>query len=86
MGDLLDGRYVPAVCEPGGESVVHVPLWNENTVVALNGGIPAILRVIVLDPEGKRLITHDVLLIPESLADSPEQEIPIGPDANVANF
>ncbi len=80
MGMMREWRDVPARLAPGEEGDVRIPLWNPDTLAALERGSPAVCRCIVIDPSGFRPITADVLIVPEGLADA-QAAMPIGPDA-----
>jgi hypothetical protein len=72
-------RDVPMACAPGATAVVEIPLW-EGTLKALGNGSPCVVRCVLLDPKGFRTLTHDILVLPEAVADI-HAPLAIGPDA-----
>lgn len=86
MGNLRRWRDVEVACPPGESVETALPLWNDQTRQDLEAHLPCVCRCIVLEPSGYRAITHDILLIPESLAGASGNDVPVGPDANIANL
>ncbi len=72
-------RDVPMAGAPGAAAEVEIPLW-ETTIDALTHGVPSVVRCVLLDPHGFRVLTHDIVVLPESVADVPAP-LAIGPDA-----
>ena len=77
---MRNWRDVPASCPPGGEAEVTVPIWNAASREALAAGRPIVCRCIVIDPAGFRPITHDVLVVPDTIRQDAAAPMPIGPD------
>jgi beta-galactosidase len=74
-------REVPLRCPPGGRATVELPIWNAGTRETLDRGTACVLRCCLLDPKGFRVLTHDIVLVPESLARKEDERLAIGPDA-----
>jgi hypothetical protein len=81
MGLMREWRDVPMQGAPGASTTLEVPLWNEGSRHTLNGGNPIVCRCTVLDPSGYRVITADVLIMPEEAKTRDEGPMLIGPDA-----
>jgi hypothetical protein len=79
-GMMREWRDIPVACPPGGRTPVRVPLWNPGSVAALEKGAVIVCRCILLDPQGYRPITADVLVVPREIAET-RALMPIGPDA-----
>ena len=81
MGQQRQFRDVKVQCAPGEETTVVVPIWKEKVHNALQNGRPALCRCHLLDPEGFRPITADIIVVPEEMAEPGDTPMPIGPDA-----
>ena len=81
MGQMRSYRDVPVSCPPGKTRSVRIPIWNKQTLASLEQGLPAVCRCVLLDPNGFRPVTHDILMVPEKLGGAAATAMPIGPDA-----
>ena len=82
MGIMSDWEDIPAACPPGEDNQITIPLWNEQARKSLAEGKPTLLRLHVIDPHGFRPITHEVLLVPQNLAEAYQLgHINLGSDA-----
>ncbi len=81
MGMMREWRDVPMSGAPGASSTLTVPIYNQGSLGTLNGGNPIVCRCTVLDPTGTRVITADVLVVPEEANTRDEGMMVIGPDA-----
>lgn len=75
-------KDIPILCAPGKTEMVEIPLWNDSTLKALENNSPIVCRCTLLDPKGFRPLTHDILVIPETI-DNYSEAMPIGPDAEI---
>ncbi len=80
MGQMREYRDISVRCAPGQRTTATIPIWNKASAAALKNGSPFCCRCIVLDPDGFRPITKDILVIPEEAAKA-RTAMPIGPDA-----
>lgn len=83
MGQMRGWRDVAVSCAPGETVAVTLPIWNEVTRKALAAGLPAVCRCHLFDPSGFRVLTHDIRILPETLATGGGEHVVIGPDANL---
>lgn len=74
-------RDIPMACKPGAKATIEIPIWNNGTLECLKGGTPCALRCVFLDPKGFKVLTHDIVLVPEKLLQPKKDELAIGPDA-----
>lgn len=81
MSMLREFKDVAVSCPPASSTEMVVPIWSENTRNTLEKGSPALVRIVVVDPEGFRPIMKDILIIPEAAQPGEEAAIPLGPDA-----
>lgn len=79
MGMLREWKDIPMAGAPGTTAEVEIPLWDQQTLEALEQGTPANVRCTILDPTGFRPIMADVLVIPEETQEK-DEGIVIGPD------
>ena len=64
MGSLREYRDVPIRGKPGRKVKVKVPIWK-GTLASLEQGSPICCRCILLDPQGFRPLTKDIIVMPE---------------------
>ncbi len=83
MSMMRQFRDVPVSCSPGETVVLHIPVWNEDSRKALDGGGFVCCRCTLLDPKGFLVITADILVMPESGGKTKDDEMPMGPDASL---
>jgi len=81
MGMLRRFKDIKMTCAPGQTTEITIPIWNNDVLTALDRGTHALCRMALLDPRGFRTLTHDLLIIPESLGGAEARTMPIGPDA-----
>jgi hypothetical protein len=84
MAMVRQYRDVPVSAAPGETVQVKIPIWNEGSLKALESGKPCLCRCHLLDPQGFRPITADIMVVPEDLAAISENNpalMPLGPDA-----
>ncbi len=81
MGMMREWRDVHVTCAPGHDVTVHVPIWNESSRKSLADGSAIACRCILLEPNGFRPITWDVIVMPEALSNELDEVLPVGPDA-----
>ena len=80
MGMLRDWQDVSMAGAPGETATLRIPIWNEGSLKTLQAGSPIVCRCTLLDPQGFRPITADILVVPET-AGKTDEAMPIGPDA-----
>lgn len=78
MGQMRHWKDIEIACPPGAAAMVEIPIWNEVTRKALAEGQPAVCRCALLEPDGYRPLTHDILLLPEAVAKAMEKETEVG--------
>ena len=83
MGQMRLWKDIPISCPPGDTVTVSIPIWNPQSMEALENNMPVACRCIVLDPSGFRPITADIIIIPESVEIRDDVVMPIGPDAEL---
>lgn len=83
MGMMRQFRDVPVSCPPGETVTLHIPIWDEDSRKALDEGGFICCRCTLLDPKGFRVITADILVMPESGGRKKDGEMPVGPDARL---
>ena len=66
---------------PGKTVTIRIPIWNERTLDTLQDGAPVACRCTLLDPNGRRTIMADIIIVPEQAKATAEAAMPIGPDA-----
>jgi hypothetical protein len=84
MAMVRQYRDVPVSAAPGEVGQVKIPIWHEGSLKALESGRACLCRCHLLDPQGFRPITADILVVPEELAEASENSpalMPLGPDA-----
>ena len=82
-GLLRDWLDIPTAGAPGTDVPVEIPIWHEGARASLAEGRPVVLRLHLLAPDGFRPLTHEVLLIPESVpSDVSKGPISLGADAS----
>jgi len=80
MGIMGRWRDVPISGAPGEVATVRIPIWNPGSMEALERGAAIVCRCILLDPDGFRPITADILVVPKEKGEV-KSAMPIGPDA-----
>ena len=78
-GGPMRWRDIPFACPPGETRTLRIPLWSEDAKKSLQSGIVTLVRVFLMDPKGFRPLTHDILVVPEKVAQDKPQLL-IGPD------
>ena len=78
-GGGMRWRDVRFACPPGQTRTLRIPLWNADAIKSLQKDVVTLVRIHLLDPSGFRPITHDLLLVPQKLAQDKPQLL-IGPD------
>jgi len=86
MGILRYWEDITFACAGGETQTVSIPVKNESSQKALSENLPVVCRIVVLAPDKTRIIMHDLLVIPETAADSINRPVSIGPDANLADL
>ena len=80
MTMMRNWQDIPMDCAPGQTTTLTIPIWNESSRKVLDNGGAFLMRCILLDPNGFRPLTHDILVIPEEQKDY-DEALPVGPDA-----
>lgn len=80
MGQMREFRDIEMSCPPGQTATLDIPIWNPGSLSALENGSPIACRLVVLDPDGFRPLTTDILVLPPEVSDR-AGAMPIGPDA-----
>ncbi len=73
-------RDVEVECAPGDTGTLVIPL-SEDMRKGFAEGNWALCRITVLDPKGFCPVTADLLIVPESISESRDEAMPVGPDA-----
>ena len=81
MATARSFRDIPISCPPGKRRQIRIPVWDAGILDSLNGGAPALCRCSLLDPKGFRVLTHDILIVPEKITGKTDKTLKIGPDA-----
>ncbi len=82
LGIVREWRDIPVKCEPGKKCTITLPLWHEGARQSLREGRVSLIRCHLIKPDGFRVVTADILLVPATGAtNSGSSEIAIGPDA-----
>ncbi len=76
-------RDILVNCAPGKSCTVTVPIWNNSARESLNKGITTVMRVVIMDPKGFRILTHDIMITPQKVEKDEVKELLIGPDAKL---
>ncbi|MFW6337254.1 MAG: glycoside hydrolase family 2 TIM barrel-domain containing protein [Phycisphaeraceae bacterium] len=83
LGQMRKFKDVPVACPPGETREITIPLWNPQTRKALGKGAPTACRCTLLKPDGYRVVTHDILIVPERIGGREAEHMPVGPDAKL---
>ncbi len=83
MAMMRNWKDIPIEGEPGELATIRIPIWNEASLKSLENGNAFPCRCILLDPNGFRPITADILVIPEAVIDKLDETMPVGPDAEM---
>jgi len=75
-------RDVPMHCAPGGSGEIRMPLWHAGMLEALAKGGFGLCRCSLMAPDGFRVLTADILVMPAGAeAQASGNAMPVGPDA-----
>lgn len=68
LGTMRRFEDVPMQCAPGHTTEIQIPLWDAGTLAALQAGGVAVVRCTLLKPDGFRVLTHDIVVVPKGYA------------------
>ncbi len=74
---------IPVNCPPGETCKVTIPIWNKSAQESLNKGVATVMRIVMMDPKGFRILTHDIMITPQKIEEDKVKELLIGPDAKI---
>jgi hypothetical protein len=80
MGMMRKFKDIPVSCAPGATTTITIPIWNQGSLDALTKDSPIAIRCLLLDPQGFRSVTTDIVVVPRA-AIKTETPMPVGPDA-----
>jgi len=80
MSTMRAWEDVPVSCPPGQTTTIRIPIWSAHSLKTLEKGAPVICRCILLDPQGTRMTTADILVEPVK-KEEVKVQMTIGPDA-----
>jgi len=81
IGQMRGWKDIAVSGAPGQTATVRIPIWNASSLATLQRGAPIACRCILLDPNGRRTIMSDVLVIPPDVRRAADAAMPVGPDA-----
>lgn len=78
-------REVPMRCAPGEAGEIRIPIWHDGMLDALGKGGFGLCRCSLMAPDGFRVLTADILVLPAAMeARVAAAAMPVGPDAVLA--
>lgn len=81
MGQMRQFKDIPVRGAPGRTANIRIPIWNPQTMSALETGLPVVCRCTLLSPDRFKILTHDIVVVPGELGGAGAAAMPVGPDA-----